>query len=101
MGRGMSIEVLQARLRSTRGEGKNFLYPEIFLKESFTKPGWTLPAAPTLEGVVALALATAKWLDDGRGQTFIADSKEMPYQPNGPWNFSAAVHQRHGLVKED
>lgn len=97
----MSIEVLQARLKGTTGEGKNLLYPEIFLEASFTKPGWILADASTLKEVVALALAKAKELDVGRGQTFIADSKEGPYQPNGPWNFSAAAHERHNLVKKD
>lgn len=95
------IEIMQARIIKVSSGDKDFLHPEIRLKRMFRGPGEMAPVAPTLEGVVTIALADAKRLDVDRGVTFIQDYNAPAYQSNGPWNFSPAAHQRHGLTKTD
>ena len=103
MSKGMSIEIMQAEIKKTDGDGESLLYPQVYLVESIVKPGWTMPGAPTLEAVIDMALVKAKKADWGTGKIFIQDSgpNQGAYRANGPWNFSAETYQRHGLVKKD
>lgn len=84
------ININSARIKESHEP--SFLCPKIDLLDTLMRPGWTSSKAETLEGILAIAVAKATKLDGKRGETFISDPANPPYQLNSPWNFSPKLH---------